>query len=89
MPSLFGDALQNRSLATDKLEATFLTDFTNAINSNIATLKNELDKVIGKQIQENNAKLSYFFLKATKVFSELIYELLSLINSNSGNCKTL
>ena len=44
-----------------------LTDFTNTINSNIATLKNELEKVVGKQIQENNAKLSYFFIDLIKL----------------------
>jgi hypothetical protein len=44
-----------------------LTDFTNTINSDIATLKNELEKLIGKQIQENNAKLSYFFIDLIKL----------------------
>ena len=44
-----------------------LTDFTNTINTNMSTLKNDLEKSIGKQIQENNNKLSYFFIDMIKL----------------------
>ena len=44
-----------------------LTEFTNSINTNMSTLKNDLEKSFGKQIQENNAKLSYFLIDMIKL----------------------
>ena len=44
-----------------------LSAFTNMINTNMANMKNEMEKAFGRQIQENNAKLSYFFIDLIKL----------------------
>jgi hypothetical protein len=44
-----------------------LSAFTNMINTNMANMKNEMEKSICKQIQENNAKLSYLFIDLIKL----------------------
>jgi hypothetical protein len=43
-----------------------LTDFTNQITRNMNEIKNDLEKSIGKQILDNNIKLSYFFIDMIK-----------------------
>ncbi len=43
-----------------------LTDFTNQITINMNEIKNDLEKSIGKQILDNNIKLSYFFIDLIK-----------------------
>ena len=43
-----------------------LTDFTNQITKNMNEIKNDLKKSIGKQILDNNIKLSYFFIDMIK-----------------------
>ncbi len=43
-----------------------LTEFTNKINASMTNMKNELEKSIGKQILDNNVKLSYFFIDMIK-----------------------
>jgi hypothetical protein len=43
-----------------------LTDFTNQITKNMNEIKNDLEKSIGKQILDNNIKLSYFFIDLIK-----------------------
>ena len=44
-----------------------LSGFRNMINTNMVNMKNEMEKSIGKQIQDNNAKLSYFFIDLIKL----------------------
>jgi hypothetical protein len=64
--------------------ANQLSVFTNMINTNMANIKNEMEKSIGNQIEENNAKLSYFSIMPNchKPDNKTFYAISNLLNNH-------